>query len=165
MLTALWRWNSYILWQNQIKWLCYRKWLMLFSLKLQRDNRKNALAVDPAKGKTGKKAIFSPHCGDETTTYITEPMKYLPNFFSKGSSTANGWCFFLKLQRKNQWNAAVIEPAKEKTGKKAVLSPCCEEETGTSYDRAFSKKRCPVWEITPPTFIVPVSANWKPSFL
>ena len=33
-------------------WLCYRKWLMFFSLKLQRDNRKNALAVDPAKGKT-----------------------------------------------------------------------------------------------------------------
>ena len=29
-----------------------------FSLKLQRDNRKNALAVDPAKGKTGKKALF-----------------------------------------------------------------------------------------------------------
>ena len=42
-----------------------------FSLKLQRDNRKNALAVDPAKGKTGKKLYFSPHCGDETTTYYT----------------------------------------------------------------------------------------------
>ena len=41
---------------------------MLFSLKLQRDNRKNALAVDPAKGKTGEKAVFSSHCGDETTT-------------------------------------------------------------------------------------------------
>ena len=38
--------------------LCYRKWLMFFSLKLQRDNWKNALAVDPAKGKTGKKALF-----------------------------------------------------------------------------------------------------------
>ena len=42
---------------------------MLFSLKLQRDNRKNALAVDPAKGKNGEKAVFSPHCGDETTIY------------------------------------------------------------------------------------------------
>jgi len=52
-----------------------------------------------------------------------------------------------------------MEPTKEKTGKKAVLSPRCEEETGTPYDRAFSKKRCPVWEITPPTFIVPVSAS------
>ena len=47
---------------------------MLFSLKLQRDNRKNALAVDPAKGKTGKKLYFSPHCGDETTTYYKEPL-------------------------------------------------------------------------------------------
>ena len=43
---------------------------MLFSLKLQRDNRQNALAVAPAKGKTGEKAVFSLHCGDEiTTTY------------------------------------------------------------------------------------------------
>ena len=41
-----------------LEWLCHRKWLMLFSLKLQRDNRKNALDVDPAKGKTGKKALF-----------------------------------------------------------------------------------------------------------
>ena len=48
---------------------CVKKWLMLYSLKFQRDNRKKALAVDPAKGKTGKKAVFSPHCGDETTTY------------------------------------------------------------------------------------------------
>ena len=45
---------------------------MFFSLKLQRDNRKNALAVEPAKGKTRKKLYFSSHCGDETTT-ITEP--------------------------------------------------------------------------------------------
>ena len=55
--------------------LCYRKWLMLFSLKLQRDNRKNALTVDPAKWKTGKKLYFLPHCGDETTTYITKPLE------------------------------------------------------------------------------------------
>jgi len=41
---------------------------MLFSLKFQRDNRQNALAVDPAKGKTGEKTVFSPHSGDETTT-------------------------------------------------------------------------------------------------
>ena len=43
---------------------------MLFSLELQRDNRQNALAVDPAKGgKPEKTAVFSPYCGDETTTY------------------------------------------------------------------------------------------------
>ena len=34
-------------------WLCHRKWLMLFSSKFQRNNQQNALAVDPAKGKTG----------------------------------------------------------------------------------------------------------------
>ena len=55
--------------------LCYRKWLMLFSLKLQRDNRKNALTVDPAKWKTGKKLYFSPHCGDETNTYLQSLLK------------------------------------------------------------------------------------------
>ena len=31
---------------------------MLFSLKFQRDNRQNALAVDPAKGKTGEKRLY-----------------------------------------------------------------------------------------------------------
>ena len=39
------------------KKLCHRKRLILFSLKLQRDNRQNALAVDPTKGKTGKKMV------------------------------------------------------------------------------------------------------------
>lgn len=39
--------------ESKSKRLCYRKWLMLFSLKFQRDNRQNTLAVDPAKGKTG----------------------------------------------------------------------------------------------------------------
>jgi len=41
-----------------LKRLCYRKWLMLFSLKFQRDNRKNALAVAPAKGKIGEKGCI-----------------------------------------------------------------------------------------------------------
>ena len=48
---------------------------MLFSLKLQRDNRKNALTVDPAKWKTGKKLYFLPHCGDETTAYYNRANK------------------------------------------------------------------------------------------
>ena len=47
---------------------------MLFSLKLQRDNRKNALAVDPAEGKTGKRLYFSLYCGDETTTYYNRAL-------------------------------------------------------------------------------------------
>ena len=42
---------------------------MLFFLETPKDNRKKALAVDPAKGKTGKKLYFSPHGGDETTIY------------------------------------------------------------------------------------------------
>ena len=61
--------------EDKSKRLCYRKWLMLFSLKLQRDNRKNALAVDPAKGKPEKKAVFLPHCGDETTTNYNRAKK------------------------------------------------------------------------------------------
>ena len=43
---------------NEKRRLCYRKWLMLFPLKLQRNNRQNALAAEPAKGKTGKKLYF-----------------------------------------------------------------------------------------------------------
>ncbi|WP_302554501.1 hypothetical protein, partial [uncultured Bilophila sp.] len=55
--------------------LCYRKWLILFSLKLQRDNWKNALTVDSPKGKTRKKLYLLPHCGDETTTYYNKANK------------------------------------------------------------------------------------------
>ena len=38
--------------------LCPRKWLMLFSLKFQRNNQKNASAMDSAKGKTGEKGCL-----------------------------------------------------------------------------------------------------------
>ena len=45
-----------------------------FFLKLQRNNRKNALTVDPSRGKLEKKLYFLPHCGDGTATYyIAEP--------------------------------------------------------------------------------------------
>ena len=44
------------------KWLCRRKWLMLFSLKSKRINRQNALAVDSANRKLEKKAVFSLYC-------------------------------------------------------------------------------------------------------
>ena len=40
---------------------------MLFFLKFQRINQQNALAIDSARGKPEKKAVFSPNCGDETT--------------------------------------------------------------------------------------------------
>ena len=61
--------------------LCYRKWLMLFSLKLQRDNWENTLAVDPAKGKTGKKLYFHRTMEMKQPHTITEPyFKTVLNF-------------------------------------------------------------------------------------
>ena len=33
-----------------------------------------------------------------------------------------------------------MKSAKGKTGEKAVLSPCCRDETTTCYDRAFCKE-------------------------
>ena len=35
-----------------------RNWLMLFSLKFQRNNQPNASAIDPAKGKIGEKGCL-----------------------------------------------------------------------------------------------------------
>ena len=60
---------------EELKRLCPRKWLMLFSLKLQRDNRKNTLAVDPAKAKNRKKLYFSLYYGDKTTTNYNRAKK------------------------------------------------------------------------------------------
>ncbi|WP_337431046.1 hypothetical protein [Bilophila sp.] len=61
-----------------------QKMVDAFFLKLQRNNRQNALAVDSAKGKT-KKAVFSPGCGDETATC---PDRAKP--FPKGYAIENG---------------------------------------------------------------------------
>ena len=46
-----------------------------FSLKLQRENRQNALAVAPCKEKTEKKAVFSPHYGAETAINFNRAYK------------------------------------------------------------------------------------------
>ena len=83
--------------------LCYRKWLILFSLKLQRDKRKNALTVDPAKGNTRKKLYFLPHCGDETTAYYNRankinycniaPLKCYDGAVPQGYAIGTGWYF------------------------------------------------------------------------
>ena len=83
----LWNFKQNInrfLWHSLFIWLCYRKWLMLFSLKLQRDNRQNALAVAPAKGKTGEKAVFSPHCGDEITTNYNRAFYFVSGTIVRG---------------------------------------------------------------------------------
>mgnify|MGYP000276052230 CR=1 FL=1 len=74
---SLWpRQAPYLMKNNYFTRLCFRKWLMLFSLKFQGITA-NALAVDPAKGKTGEKAVFSPHCGDETTTNYNKDFHYI----------------------------------------------------------------------------------------
>ena len=39
-------------------WLCPRKWLMLFSLKFQRNNQQNALAMDSTEGKAEEKGCI-----------------------------------------------------------------------------------------------------------
>ena len=57
------------------KWLCHRKRLMPFSMTFQVNNQQNASAMKSAKGKTGEKAVFSPCCRDETTTYYDRPSK------------------------------------------------------------------------------------------
>ena len=49
--------------------LCHRKWLMLFSLKFQRNNQQNALAIGFAKGKTGEIGCIFTTLWDETTAY------------------------------------------------------------------------------------------------
>ena len=49
--------------------LCHRKWLRLFSLKFQRNNQQNALAIGFAKGKTGEKGSIFTTLWDETTAY------------------------------------------------------------------------------------------------
>ena len=51
------------------RWLCHRKWLVLFSLKFQRNNQQSALAIGFAKGKTGEKGCIFTALRDETTAY------------------------------------------------------------------------------------------------
>ena len=47
---------------------------MPFSMAFQGNNQQNASAMKSAKGKTGEKAVFSQCGGDETATYMTEPL-------------------------------------------------------------------------------------------
>src|SRR5699024_7954811 len=45
--------------------------------------------------------------------------------------------FSLKFQGNNQQNASAMSLPKGKLEKKAVCSPCCEDEATTYHDRAF----------------------------
>ena len=67
---------------------------MLFPLKLQGDNRKKALTVDPAEGKTGKSSIFHRTCGDETTIYYNRAnSKLILGNHRKGENQDRGLLF------------------------------------------------------------------------
>ena len=48
-----------------------------FFLKLQRDNRQNPLAVDPAKGKIGKRLYFHSTVEMKQPHTLTEPQKII----------------------------------------------------------------------------------------
>ena len=67
-------------WASVRRRLCYGKWLMLFPLKLQRNNRQNALAVDPAKGKTGKRLYFHRTVEMRQPHAMTGPRRKKPLF-------------------------------------------------------------------------------------
>ena len=56
----------------------------LFFLETPKDNRKKALAVDPAKGKLEK--LYFPYCGDETTTYYNRALLVIPLEFQESIS-------------------------------------------------------------------------------
>ena len=82
--------KNHMLWRRPTKRLCHRKWLMLFFLETPKDNRKKALAVDPAKGKTGKSSIFHRTVEMKQPHTITEPYwSFLWNF-KKASAISYG---------------------------------------------------------------------------
>ncbi len=53
--------------------LCHRKWLMLFSSSKGITGKRPEPWIPP-RGKPEKKAVFSPHCGDETTIYSNKAL-------------------------------------------------------------------------------------------
>ena len=58
-------------------WLCHRKWLMLFPLKFQRNNRQNTLAMHSAKGKAGGRGcIFYRAVEMKQPHTMTEPFLF-----------------------------------------------------------------------------------------
>ena len=58
--------------------LCPRKWLMLFSLKFQRNNQQNALAMDSAKGESCIKRLHFHRVMDMKQPHtMTEPKRII----------------------------------------------------------------------------------------
>ena len=69
-----------------------------FSLKLQRNNRKNALTVDPATGKTEKSSIFYRTVEMKQPHTLTEPLLFLA-IAGKPCLPQCGPCPFLRCCR------------------------------------------------------------------
>ena len=109
---------------------------MLFSLKLQRDNRKMPQPWIPPRGKLEKKLYFSPHCGDETTTYYNRAIRF---YFVQGLSRQKMDIPFFGVPKNRPTNTPFIESANEKTEEKTVFSPCGRDKKATSYDSTLSK--------------------------
>ena len=57
--------------------LCPRKWLMLFSLKFQRNNQQNALTIGFAKEKPERKGCIFTTLWDETTAYYDRAFLFI----------------------------------------------------------------------------------------
>ena len=85
---------------------------MLFSLKFQRDNRQNALALYSAKRKSGEKRLYF-HRTDEATAYMTEPFHLEECGFRFNHRHENICKLILKMLREN-----LSHTTKEKPGKR-----------------------------------------------
>ncbi len=71
----------------QYFWLCHRKWLMLFSLKFQKNNRRNAQPWIPSMKKLKKVYIFHYIIEMKQTQALTEPYQPLSRKHSHGTGT------------------------------------------------------------------------------
>ena len=90
-----------------------QKMVDTFSLKFQRDNRQNALAVDSAEGKNGEKGCIF---------HRTVEMKQ-PHIIIQEGCIIRKWLMpcFLKFQRNNQQPDSCMESASEKVGEKGRI--------------------------------------------
>ena len=68
-----------------------------FFLETPKDNRKKALAVDPAKGKTEKSYTFQSTVEMKQPHTITEPYWLFPWNFKKASAISYGAAFIFPL--------------------------------------------------------------------
>ena len=112
------------------KWLCHRKWLILFSLKFQRSNQQSALTVDSANRKGC--VIENGWC------FISWNSKEIPNKIPNHGAhrRKNRKKHIFSVYWWNKKTTTYYDKTIGKLEKKAVCSPCCGDETTTCYDSA-----------------------------